>query len=118
MTSGVNGPGTLYTIDEDVSTKTLTNGLSNDSSSEGALADLYLGLSQQLTPRLVAGVQVEGSLAQIDFDSRSSETKQTSTNDSLRSNSSAVTSGVPVHFPSTTDVFGNRDRTSPEIEPG
>lgn len=35
----------------------------------GALADLYLGTSTHITPRIVAGVQVEGGLSQMLFQS-------------------------------------------------
>jgi outer membrane immunogenic protein len=35
----------------------------------GAVMDLFLGLNAQVRPRLVAGLQLEGSLAALDFDS-------------------------------------------------
>jgi opacity protein-like surface antigen len=46
---------------------------------EGALADLYLGANAHLTPRIVAGVQVEGTLSAMPFDSKLSGDKGTRT---------------------------------------
>ncbi len=37
---------------------------------EGALVDLYIGYNKHITPRAVAGIQIEGTLSQLDFSSR------------------------------------------------
>jgi opacity protein-like surface antigen len=41
----------------------------SEGENDGALADLYLGVSTRLTPRILAGVQVEGALTQMNFNS-------------------------------------------------
>jgi opacity protein-like surface antigen len=48
----------------------IVKGLTEAGENQGALADLYLGASVHLTPRIIAGLQVEGSLAQMVFRSR------------------------------------------------
>jgi outer membrane immunogenic protein len=54
----------------------------------GAVSDLYLGTSFRLAPRILAGVQVEGSLAEMAFESKiKSERTRFSNSDSSTSSS-------------------------------
>ncbi|MGV1014447.1 MAG: outer membrane beta-barrel protein [Methyloceanibacter sp.] len=74
--TSVSGTGDQITLSTDTDTSVfedefVTSGQSNGKNrSEGALADLYLGVSTHVTPRLLAGVQVEGTLAAMPFRSR------------------------------------------------
>ena len=63
--------GTAFNSFADISDGTsIVTGLTDGAQDNGALADLYLGASAHLAPRIIAGVQVEGSLAQMVFRSR------------------------------------------------
>jgi len=78
----VNGDGEVFT---NLGSQTYINEYTDKYSAqskgslrnEGALADLYLGASAHLTPRILAGVQVEGTLSAMPFDSKISGSKGT-----------------------------------------
>jgi hypothetical protein len=50
----------------------VTQGISTisdaDGSAGGALADIYLGVNQQIAPSIVVGLQLEGSVGDVSFD--------------------------------------------------
>jgi outer membrane immunogenic protein len=45
------------------------SGMAGTDTNSGAVTDLFIGLNSQIRPRLVGGVQLEGSLAALNFDS-------------------------------------------------
>ena len=78
-------------------TSTATGSSNGTDEMEGVLADLYLGASALLTPRVVAGFQVEGSLAEMTFGSSIGKEKvkfKTTETDTFRDSSSDGDSSV------------------------
>ena len=59
----------------------------------GALADLYLGASTHITPRIIAGVQVEGGLSQMLFQSTIPKEQRKSRSTGRRSSTSSSNDG-------------------------
>ena len=94
----VNGDGEVFT---NLGSQTYINEYTDKYSAqsngslrnEGALADLYLGASAHLTPRILAGIQVEGTLSAMPFDSKISQSKGTYKNSSTYSSTSAQGDG-------------------------
>ena len=59
---------------------------------EGALADLYLGVNGHLTPRIIVGAQVEGTLSEMTFGSTTNRHNTTSTQTNTNSQTSSFSS--------------------------
>ena len=78
---------------------TVRTGASNGAGRmDGALADLYLGVNAHLTPRVIVGAQVEGTMSELTFSSTINKNKSsftsTTTNTSQDSNGSTNNSYV------------------------
>jgi opacity protein-like surface antigen len=102
---------TNSSISVDTNSSVISGRSDGTGTEEGALVDLYLGANTNLTPRIVAGIQVEGGLANMRFRSRvngeqqSSSGISTSTSDSTSANFNFHSTDVSRSSDSSTDSF-------------
>ncbi|WP_141701935.1 outer membrane protein [Methyloceanibacter stevinii] len=80
----------------------------------GALADIYLGASMHVTPRVVAGIQVEGGLSQMLFQSTIPEEKRSRRTTGRGSSSSSSSDGDTGQSKSTETDSENQTYTYDE----
>jgi outer membrane immunogenic protein len=65
-----DGTTTLQTFTDFSESSDALSGITGTDQHQGALGDLYLGVNGHLTPRILLGAQVEGSLVEMSFDSK------------------------------------------------
>jgi opacity protein-like surface antigen len=93
----------------------LTSGTSSADHHIGALGDLYLGANFHPTPRTLLGVQVEGSLAEMSFDTKFKQQTENFSSTSSNSYTTSSSTGSSSQSTSSNRSQGTNVYQYPEI---